>query len=74
MEVEKGIIGEYIHFFLNDADRAAVILNMDGTISQVNDRFKENFAADKTFRLIELLDENSAHLWEDFLHQAESKG
>lgn len=74
MKVEKGIIGEYIHFFLSDADRAAVILNMDGTISQINDKFQELFVIDETFRLIELLGEDSAHLWRDFFNQAKIRG
>ena len=74
MKSEKAIIGEYIHFFLSDADRAAAILNKDGTISQVNERFHESFGLEKTGKLSEYLDETSERLWNNFFSQVDKKG
>ena len=73
VKLEKVSASKYISFLLEDEDRPVALLNMDGTISSGNDRFREEFGLVKTGEIKELFDEVSRGLWFDFFITAEEK-
>jgi len=75
MKVKEVNTGKYINFILESSNMPVAILELDGMAIQVNDIFRERFQVQSLGNIKELLDRNSADMWEEvsrFVRKADS--
>lgn len=65
---DKPTASEYIRFFLEDANRPAVVMKLDGMVCQTNGQFKKLFDMGESWNIRELFDCDSTRIWDDFFN------
>jgi len=65
MKIKERNPEKYIHFLLENSTMPVAVLEPDGTAIQVNDSFRERFQMEKLRNIKDLLDGNSAEMWEE---------
>jgi two-component system, sporulation sensor kinase E len=65
---------EFIRFFLEEATKPAAVLNLDGTVEQMNDLFRDEFRIEKMHNFKDILDERSKDVWDLFSGRKDKTG
>lgn len=73
MQIEKTMDSESIQFFLEDANKPAVVMGLDGVILKVNKLFRENFDLVQPFNIRELFDCTNTSIWDGYFKSLASK-